>query len=71
MEVGGRRVVDGDLNPIEADILAWSKTSEPEKMVARKFDPMGSAQKDRLLRERLLQGSISDKPAGTVLDQTR
>ena len=73
--VKGMKLYSEGLGPeakgIEADILAWSKTSEPEKMVARKFDPMGSAQKDRLLRERLLQGSISDKPAGTVLDQTR
>lgn len=71
----GMKVYSESLGPeakgIEADILAWSKTSEPEKMAARKFDPMGSAQKDRLLRERLLQGSVNDKPAGTVLDQPR
>ena len=56
---------------IEADILAWSKTSEADKMTARKMDPMGSAIKDQKLRERLLQGNISDAPAGKVLDQPR
>lgn len=71
----GMKVYSESLGPeakgIEADILAWSKASEPEKMTARKFDPMGSAQKDRLLRERLIQSSAIDKPAGTVLDQPR
>ena len=55
----------------EALVLAWAKMSEPEKMLARKTDPLGSAQKDRLLQQRMLQESISDKPAGTVLDRSR
>jgi len=71
----GMKVYSESLGPeakgIEADIIAWSKTPEPEKMTARKMDPMGSAIKDQKLRERLLQGNINDKPAGTVLDQPR
>lgn len=55
----------------EALVLAWAKMSEPEKMLARKTDPLGSAQKDRLLRQRMLQESTTDKPAGPVLDQPR
>jgi len=70
--VKGMKVYSESLGPeakgIEADILDWSKKSEADKMLARKMDPMGSAIKDRKLQERLLQGSVSDKPAGKVLD---
>lgn len=55
----------------EALVLAWQKTPEDQKILARKLDPMGSAQKDRLLQQHLLRGSVTDKPAGTVLDQPR
>jgi hypothetical protein len=37
--------------------------------MARKTDPIGSAQLDRMLQERVLQGSISDAPAGKLLDK--
>jgi hypothetical protein len=71
--VKGMKLFSENLGPeakgVEADILAWSKASEPEKMTARKMDPMGSAIKDQKLRERLLQGSISDAPAGKLLDK--
>ena len=53
----------------EAILLDWQKKSPIEKQMARKLDPIGSAQLDRLLQERVLQGSISDKPTGSVLDQ--
>jgi len=73
--VKGMEVYSRSLGPegkgIEADILDWSKKSEADKMLARKMDPMGSAVKDQKLKERLLQGSVSDKPAGSVLDQPR
>jgi hypothetical protein len=52
----------------EAILLDWQKKSPIEKQMARKIDPIGSALLDRQLQERVLQGSISDKPAGTVLD---
>jgi hypothetical protein len=52
----------------EAILLDWQKKSPIEKQMARRIDPIGSAQLDRLLQDRVLQGSISDKPAGTVLD---
>jgi hypothetical protein len=52
----------------EAILLDWSKKTPIEKEFERKKDPMGSAVKDRKLQERLLQGSVSDKPAGKVLD---
>jgi len=55
----------------EAILLDWQKKSPIEKQMARKIDPIGSAQLDRLLQDRVLQGSISDKPAGAVLDQPR
>jgi hypothetical protein len=70
--VKGMKLYSESLGPegkgIEADILDWSKKSEADKMLARKMDPVGSALKDRKLQERLLQGSVSDKPAGKVLD---
>jgi len=70
--IKGMKLYSESLGPeakgIEADILDWSKKSEADKMLARKMDPMGSALKDRKLQERLLQGSVSDKPAGKVLD---
>jgi hypothetical protein len=73
--VKGMKIYSESLGPeakgIEADILDWSKKSEADKMLARKMDPMGSAVKDQKLKERLLQGSVSDKPAGAVLDQPR
>ena len=73
--VKGMKIYSENLGPEskgeEAILLAWSKASEPEKMIARKNDPMGSAVKDQKLKERLLQGSISDKPAGALLDQPR
>ena len=53
----------------EAILLDWQKKDPFEKQRARKLDPIGSAQLDRLLQERVLQGSISDKPTGSVLDQ--
>ena len=53
----------------EAILLDWQKKSPIEKQMARRLDPIGSAQLDRLLQERVLQGSISDKPTGSVLDQ--
>ena len=55
----------------EAILLDWQKKSPIEKQMARKIDPIGSAQLDRLLQDRVLQGSISDKPAGTVLDSPK
>lgn len=55
----------------EAILLDWQKKSPIEKQMARKIDPIGSAQLDRLLQNRVLQGSISDKPAGTVLDSPK
>jgi hypothetical protein len=70
--IKGMKLYSESLGPeakgVEADILDWSKKSEADKMLARKMDPMGSALKDRKLQERLLQGSVSDKPAGKVLD---
>jgi len=73
--IKGMKLYSESLGPeakgVEADILDWSKKSEADKMLARKMDPMGSALKDRKLQERLLQGSVSDKPAGAVLDQPR
>jgi hypothetical protein len=55
----------------EAILLDWQKKNPFEKQTARKLDPIGSAQLDRMLQERVLQGSVSDKPAGAVLDQPR
>jgi hypothetical protein len=52
----------------EAILLDWQKKSPIEKQLARKSDPIGSAQLDRLLQERVLQGSMTEKPAGKVLD---
>jgi hypothetical protein len=73
--VKGMKLYSESLGPegkgSEAILLDWQKKSPIEKQMARKLDPMGSAQLDRQLQERVLQGSISDKPAGTVLDQTR
>jgi len=73
--VKGMEVYSRSLGPegkgSEAILLDWQKKDPFEKDIERKKDPMGSAQKDRLLRERLLQGSVSDKPAGSVLDQPR
>ena len=73
--VKGMKLYSESLGPeakgLEADILDWSKKSEAEKMLARKMDPMGSALKDRKLQERLIQGSVSDKPSGNLLDQPR
>jgi hypothetical protein len=53
----------------DAILLDWQKKSPIEKQMARKADPIGSAQLDRMLQERVLQGSMTDKPAGSVLDQ--
>ena len=53
----------------DAILLDWQKKDPFEKQRARKLDPMGSALLDRQLQERILQGSISDKPAGAVLDK--
>ena len=53
----------------EAILLDWQKKSPIEKQMARKTDPIGSAQLDRMLQERVLQGSISDAPAGKLLDK--
>ena len=73
--VKGMKLYSESLGPegkgSEAILLDWQKKSPIEKQMARNLDPMGSAQLDRQLQERVLQGSISDKPAGTVLDQTR
>jgi hypothetical protein len=73
--IKGMKIYSESLGPegkgSEAILLDWQKKSPIEKQMARKLDPMGSAQLDRQLQERVLQGSISDKPAGTVLDQTR
>ena len=53
----------------ESLLLEWQKKSPIEKQIARKSDPTGSAFLDRLLQERVLQGSITDKPAGSLLDK--
>jgi len=53
----------------ESLLLEWQKKSPIEKQIARKYDPTGSAQLDNLLKERILQGSITDKPAGSLLDK--
>jgi hypothetical protein len=53
----------------EAILLDWQKKSPIEKQMARKADPIGSAALDRQLQERVLQGSISDTPAGKLLDK--
>lgn len=70
--VAGMKLYSENMGPEakgdEALLLAWSKMSEPEKMLARKSDPIGSAQKDRLLQQRMLKGSITDQPSGKLLD---
>jgi len=71
--VKGMKLYSESLGPegkgSEAILLDWQKKSPIEKQMARKLDPMGSAVLDRQLQERVLQGSISDKPAGNVLDK--
>jgi len=73
--VKGMEVYSRSLGPegkgSEAILLDWQKKDPFEKQRARKADPVGSAMLDRQLQERLLQGSVSDKPAGAVLDQPR
>lgn len=71
--VKGMKLYSENLGPegkgSEALLLDWQKKSPIEKNMARKADPIGSAQLDRLLQQRVIQGSISDAPAGTVLDK--
>jgi len=71
--VKGMKLFSENLGPegkgSEAILLDWQKKNPFEKQQARKADPVGSAMLDRQLRERVLQGSISDAPAGKLLDK--
>jgi hypothetical protein len=71
--VKGMKLYSESLGPegkgSEAILLDWQKKDPFQKQMARKLDPIGSAVLDRQLQERVLQGSISDKPAGAVLDK--
>lgn len=72
--VKGMRLYSESLGPeakgLDAILLDWQKKDPFEKQRLRKLDPMGSAQLDRQLQERILQGSTSDAPAGgKALDQ--
>lgn len=70
--VRGMKIYSESLGPEvkgeEALLLDWSKKSEADKLLARKLDPIGSAQKDRALQQRLIRGNVSDTPSGKVLD---
>lgn len=73
--VKGMKIYSENMGPEakgdEALLLSWAKMSEIEKNIARKTDPIGSAQKDQLLQKRLLAGSVKDAPSGNVLDQPK